>query len=66
MKTTLKKKNASGDWVFVDRKRAKWALGWGYVAQFSLVAGDKTCKAVARFTSDNHPTLQKASPSFAC
>lgn len=66
MKTTLKKKNASGDWVFLHRKTAKWAVGWGYVAQFPLVAGHKTCKAVAKFTSDNHPDLKKASAPFAC
>ena len=66
MKTTLKKKNTSGDWVFVDRKRAQWAAGWGYQANFDLIAGDRVCKAVAKFTSDNHPNLKKASAPFDC
>jgi hypothetical protein len=66
MKITLKKRNAAGDWVAIATKKAVYQLGWGYTVNFSPVAGDKRCKAVARFTSNNHPTLTKASAAFDC
>jgi hypothetical protein len=66
MKTTLKKRNAAGDWVNIATKKAVYAIGWGYAATFNAVAGQKRCKAVARFTSVNHPTISKSSLVFDC
>ena len=66
MKITLKKKNASGDWVFVDRQTAEYAVGWGYAYTFDQVPGTKVCKAIATFKSDNHPDLKKAKSGFGC
>jgi hypothetical protein len=66
MKTTLQKKNAAGDWVKIATKKATYQLGWGYTVNFNSVAGNKRCRAVAKFTSDNHPTISKASPAFDC
>ena len=66
MKITLKKKNADGVWVKVITKRANCRLGWGYTANFDALAGDKRCKAKAKFTSQNHATLSKTSDPFDC
>lgn len=66
MKTTLKKKNAAGDWIKIARKKATYQVGWGYMVTFDAVPGKKKCKAVAKFTSRNHPKLSKASPVFDC
>jgi hypothetical protein len=66
VRTTLRMKNDAGDWVFVDRKRANFQLGWGYYARFDPIVGDESCKAFAKVTANNHPTLRKSSPAFAC
>jgi hypothetical protein len=66
MRTTLKKKNSAGDWVKIATKKATFQLGWGYTVNFSPVAGQKMCKAIARHTAENHPTITKASDPFAC
>ena len=66
MKLTLKKKNAEGDWVVIGRATGKYQIGWGYTHTFDPVAGQKTCKALAKFTSDGHPNVSKASDPFKC
>lgn len=66
MNITLKKRNSAGDWVAINTKKGVCQLGWGYTTNFNPPAGDKRCKAIARFNSNNHPTLSKASPIFDC
>ena len=66
MKLTLKKRNASGDWVKVKTKTVDYAIGWGYFGDFKLVPGNKVCKGFAKWTAERHPTVRKASPPFDC
>ena len=66
MRITLKKRNAAGDFVLVDQARGIYQIGWGYMHTFDPVAGAQTCRAFAKFTSNNHPNISKASDSFSC
>ena len=64
---TLKKKNASGDWVNAfDPKQATYQPGWGYTYTFKPIAGDKTCKVKGVFTKTNHNTVRGVSDPGPC
>jgi hypothetical protein len=63
---TLKKKNASGDWVNVSTKEATYQPGWGYTKTFNPVAGNTKCKAKGVFTKKDHNTVKGTSDVISC
>ena len=65
MRITLKMR-VDGAWVFVDRARAYYQVGWGYHHTFDPIPTAERCKAFAKFTSNDHPDLSKQSDPFDC
>jgi hypothetical protein len=67
VKFVLKKKNAEGNWVAIQRMRQENQISQGvYLAYFGKVAGDKQCKIKGTFIATDHAKVSDASPAFDC